>query len=482
MPKPSRYVSKSQLETFTSCPRKWGFDKLDGIRYPKPAAILGNAVHDVLEEYVRNGTLPDQQPAPPQGRHRIDPRTVANRVLHLAPKPFTGICEDEINFTDEAGITFYGFADWHNYVDDEAPRLDLVDYKTTSAMRYAHTTNTLWSDVQAAIYGRALMEWYDVDSVWLRWLYVSTQQDTKTTKEVEVELSYDDVMRGWQPITDASREIYRTRDRYTSAKQLPQNLGHCKAYGGCDYTQICLTPAQGFDMFDQEDNTVPLSRLVESARERNEEKDAMTMQHLLSNNAQQAGREVGEPPPELVQPPSVSDVAVANADPMALLRQPQQYKPPAPHPSTGTPLLQQAPTASTNGPALLSQQPAAPAAPAAPTATAGTTLLTGGEPQRPPVPATMRLGPSQPTQPATTATLNINAPETESTDAFDASKVQEQIDKLKADVKKAKAAGAKAAREGTALILAHAVQGLGPDAGFKACDWWLSRFSKEDAP
>jgi len=76
--------------------------------------------------------------------------------------------------------------------------------------------------------------------------------------------------------------------------------------------------------------------------------------------------------------------------------------------------------------------------------------------------------------------FTVNAPETADVDGHAASKAQEEIDKLKADLKKAKTAGAKASKEGIAKILASAVQGQGIQQGIAAADYWFDRFGEKD--
>jgi len=468
--KPDRYVSKSQIEAFTSCQRKWGFDKLDGIRFPKPAADLGNEVHDVLEEYVKNDVHPEEHPAPPPGKYRIDPRTVALRAIasgHV-PEPATGRCEDPFEFTDEAGITYYGFADWHDFqsVYDhlDGSKLTVLDYKTTGNLKYAHTPETLVDDVQAMIYARAFMQRYCTETADLEWLYISTREDVKTVRLVEATLTMGDVLRGWQPISDAGRAIYNARDRFTRAHQLPQNLGHCTAYGGCEYQGMCLSAKQLLALGDEPDLTVPVSRLVHKAKQANKDNDMGTMLDLLKKKAAENGRDSGEAPAEPAAPPTMAERAVGSKP---------STTPPRPAPSSGGSVMHRLRASK----AAQTQQPTEPKSSAP-------------KPGRDPakvmehfkrVEGGRKFGLYQ-NEDGTpkVAGVNVNAPETADTDGHAASKAQEEIDKLKADLKKAKTAGAKASKEGIAQILASAVQGQGIQQGIAAADYWLDRFGEKD--
>ena len=58
-----QHVSASQFKTFSRCKRKWFIEKCTDVPRPEPskAMVLGTAVHAVLEEYLRDGVVPDEE-------------------------------------------------------------------------------------------------------------------------------------------------------------------------------------------------------------------------------------------------------------------------------------------------------------------------------------------------------------------------------------------------------------------------------------
>ena len=54
------HVSASQIDTYLGCGRKWWFGKILGLPTPThPSAALGGEIHEALEKYLTDGTLPD---------------------------------------------------------------------------------------------------------------------------------------------------------------------------------------------------------------------------------------------------------------------------------------------------------------------------------------------------------------------------------------------------------------------------------------
>ena len=56
-------LSATEIDTFATCQRKWGFQYLDVIKpMPSKAAILGSAVHQVLQKYLTSNSIDYQKP------------------------------------------------------------------------------------------------------------------------------------------------------------------------------------------------------------------------------------------------------------------------------------------------------------------------------------------------------------------------------------------------------------------------------------
>jgi putative RecB family exonuclease len=148
---PPPYLSPSQIETFSTCPLKWKFSRIDKIKEPPTeATVMGNFVHEVLEELYR---LPvddrTQDTARSIMRDRWDMKfeAEANKVLTEGHREFrwrSWWCietyfkmEDPQSFTPK-GIEFgldgnIGKVRLKGFIDrfDSGPDgLEVVDYKT----------------------------------------------------------------------------------------------------------------------------------------------------------------------------------------------------------------------------------------------------------------------------------------------------------------------------------------------------------------
>lgn len=148
---PPPYLSPSQIETFSNCPLKWKFSRIDKIKEPPTeATVMGNFVHSVFEELY--ALLPEDRTldeARAIMRQQWDEKyeAEANKVLTEGHKEFRWrswwcvenyfAMEDPQSFTPK-GIEFgldghigkvriRGFID---RFDSGADGLEVVDYKT----------------------------------------------------------------------------------------------------------------------------------------------------------------------------------------------------------------------------------------------------------------------------------------------------------------------------------------------------------------
>ena len=96
VPEGTHVLSPTQTKTWMACKRKWGWGKLDHIRMPqKPGQEIGSAVHDEAENWLRDGTLPDETRvimAPKGPRY---PGRIFKAGIHLLPPPRTVLVEQK---------------------------------------------------------------------------------------------------------------------------------------------------------------------------------------------------------------------------------------------------------------------------------------------------------------------------------------------------------------------------------------------------
>ena len=163
-------LSATQIDIFQLCPRKWDWQYVKKIPLPpNRSQALGSRVHEILESYNRDGTVPDRNETFQfETDDRIFfPGRVALLALPRLPKPGTGKVEGEFIIKAKA-------ADYLGYIDLETEDR-IIDFKTTSdPKRWAKTPETLQHDPQAIIYAMKKLLDSKVNRVILEWLYLKT--------------------------------------------------------------------------------------------------------------------------------------------------------------------------------------------------------------------------------------------------------------------------------------------------------------------
>jgi len=224
-------LSASQVQTFRDCQRKWAWKYIAGIEEaPGPGAVLGRSVHEVLEKYLLSG--------------EIDFTTevgyiAASGIEHL-PKPGTpGMrVEEEFHFVGPSGHSYLG------YKDVELAGV-VIDHKTTSDFRWQKTEQDLRSDVQATLYAVDYFKNHpDEDEVELRWVYYLTR-NTRKSAVTRLRMSQEQAWNNFLGIEETARTMADAAAVAStkSPLELPPNVDHCSAFGGCPHQGRCnLSP------------------------------------------------------------------------------------------------------------------------------------------------------------------------------------------------------------------------------------------------
>jgi hypothetical protein len=161
-------VSPSQVGTFLQCQRKWGWDKLDGLRPPPTKSQeLGTAMHAQLENWLKEGV-------PPSGADGS--RLIDSGALRAFPTPGTDGLSTEGCFVlqvtwypagtamDPTSVVLWGFKDAEVVgAADTAGQGHVYDLKSTSDLQWAKTAKDLRTavdaeghvDIQGALYALA---------------------------------------------------------------------------------------------------------------------------------------------------------------------------------------------------------------------------------------------------------------------------------------------------------------------------------------
>lgn len=224
-------VSPSQIEKVT-CERAYAFRYVARMESPTNAsAETGSATHTVLEEYLKDGTLPDQSSKVGE---------IATAGLHLLPPPGTTEIERTITFASPiTGIWYTGRVDY-SYRSPTTQRMVVGDHKTTSDFKWMKTENVLRKDPQALVYAAHSLLETGEDSVELEWTYYRTR-GAPQSRQIRVILTAKEVQDAFPAVEERAKIALRILRETTSDTilDLPPNLDMCSAFGGCPYQHVC---------------------------------------------------------------------------------------------------------------------------------------------------------------------------------------------------------------------------------------------------
>jgi hypothetical protein len=348
-------LSASQVQTFVDCQRKWAWRYVEGVEEPPNAAAeLGRSVHAELEKYLNGGEID----------FTTEIGYIAAAGLEHLPKPGTPglLVEQEFHFEGPSGHSYLG------YKDLEQPGA-VTDHKTTSDLRWQKTPEDLKTDIQATLYAVDYFRKYPEDSdVELRWVYYQTRNAKKsaiTRLRVYQEETWDKFL--------AIEKIAEQMEVASSqrALDLPPNINHCSAYGGCPHQGRCnLSP---FDKMrahvEQNKLLAALQAKKNGAPPPGEPHTAVTMSQVAAAQASQPA-----PPAPAPAPPSPAPAASGTVTNKLLARLQ----------AGGAPAAAVAPAAPQA--AATPAAPQAAATPAAPQAAATPAAINPPEYQPPPAP------------------------------------------------------------------------------------------------
>jgi len=239
-----KYVSASQITTYSDCPRKWYLNKIVGLQSPSTASTeLGSAVHEVLENYLRDGT---EFPATEVGE-------IAKTGLEYLPtvRPL----QIERSLVDmplkDAPCEVRGFVDV--IVPSEH---HIIDHKTSSNKRYTKTKRELKQNVQLILYARAYLDHADdCNEVTLTHIYYGTK--SRWSKRVTVKLKRSEILEQWTSIKQIITEMM-TASNADHAGDVTPNYKSCDKYGGCPFAGQCFNAS---DYKPRDENMTPQERM-----------------------------------------------------------------------------------------------------------------------------------------------------------------------------------------------------------------------------
>lgn len=239
--------SVSQIDTWSLCKRKWGFQKIEKIEGTNRYAQRGLAVHGHLENWLIDGI-----PPPDNDKYGVLARTALAPTMLLPPP---GTCEVERSFLyiSRNGIPYLGFMDvWE--------REKIYDHKTTTDIKWRKLTDAEWENVpeaartdspgplskntQACLYATVSAARYNVSKVPLSWIYYVDKNKPGPAKPVNIVLERSKAEAVVDAMDVIAAEIIEIGWSAETARDLPANPGACESYGGCPYRERCGLTAE----------------------------------------------------------------------------------------------------------------------------------------------------------------------------------------------------------------------------------------------
>lgn len=225
-------VSASQISKWRSCKRQYAFEYVEG-HYPPSTdkQEFGTAVHKALEQYVSSGAVLDESP-----EHRVAAQAIGCGVVE------PGEVERKFDVPVSSGIELTGFVD---LVIPRGKTVRVIDYKTTSDLRYCKTEDDLIDDPQALVYSAWAMLEYEVLEVECVWLYLAASNSggkraPKGSRVVRfvnrIDKSFEARMEN---LLEDVAAIVGVRRRAVLGAELPPTPTACSAYGGCPHKTRC---------------------------------------------------------------------------------------------------------------------------------------------------------------------------------------------------------------------------------------------------
>ena len=240
-------VSPSQISNFRDCPRKWWYASIAKIPYPQhPSAALGERVHKILEMSTAAKSRPGSTTT-------VSENTPQKEVL-VAQAAWDAIDSFLLQQTGRSLVDREAQIEEAWELPQGAPltlaargRADLVlpdfivDWKTTSDLRWAKSAKELRSDPQVLMYSAAL----DPDEPVRDFVHVYTQTRNSTAARV-VHTPIDRFMRE-QGLIALDKHVAAMAGCASAgaAEEVEPNTDACSRYGGCPFALRCMGRPKG---------------------------------------------------------------------------------------------------------------------------------------------------------------------------------------------------------------------------------------------
>jgi hypothetical protein len=239
------FISPTQIDMFLSCPRNWAWFYIAKVpKVDTAATAVGSRVHDILEQYAKDGTPPDVNKVwqfEDKGKFYRPGQIAMNMIGPGFPQPGTAEAEGKFNWNIEDGLIITGKIDL-NWYDREGHTVFLMDHKTSSnPPKWGKKDEDLIKDTQATVYGAYLCKRYRfADSVKCIWNYGSTagtkSHSYRATQTFTAAALTDKFYSEILPVVRHMRDLKLAK---TDPLALPPNPEACELFRGCPHKERC---------------------------------------------------------------------------------------------------------------------------------------------------------------------------------------------------------------------------------------------------
>lgn len=248
-------VSPSQISNFRDCPRKWWYASIAKIPYPQhPSAALGERVHKILEISSATKSRPESttvfSESTPQKEVLVAQAAWDAIDAFLLQQTGRSLVDREAKIEEAwelpQGVPLTLAA--RGRADLVLPDF-IVDWKTTSNLRWAKTARELRGDPQVLLYSAAL----DPDEPVRDFLHVYTQTRNNPAARV-VHTPIDRFMRE-QGLIALDKHVAAMAGCASAgaAEEVEPNTDACSRYGGCPFALQCMGRPKGAGSMSKSD-------------------------------------------------------------------------------------------------------------------------------------------------------------------------------------------------------------------------------------
>jgi RecB family exonuclease len=235
-------ISASQIQKVRRCKRAYAFEYVEGFRSPSsPKQQFGTDVHAHLENWIKSASLPDDTPAGQLAKMAISKEEIPAPDMRL-------LTEHNFVYRWSEDVDVGGFIDL--MVPPELSKHGaplIIDYKTTSDLRWAKTPEQLENDEQAILYAIEAMMKFNARIVDAKWIWLAaTSPKNGYRKPAGVRPTYtmfdahDHFFQAKVKKLDKDiQEISRIRNLNIRGLSLPPSPESCEMYGGCPHKEKC---------------------------------------------------------------------------------------------------------------------------------------------------------------------------------------------------------------------------------------------------